>query len=72
MLHLAAVWPRLSVRCDGIYRDKTAEHKINEESIFRKSQKYVRMSDLCRLNTRGVVFYLVWLLRCKRLSYIKH
>lgn len=56
MLHLAAVWPQLSVRRDGIYRDKTAEHRMDEESLLRKSQKYVRMSDLCSLNTPGVVF----------------
>lgn len=41
MLHLAAVWPRLPVRPDGICRDKTAEHKISEQSTFRKSRKYV-------------------------------
>lgn len=40
MLHLAAVWPQLSVRRDGIRRDRTAKHKINGKSIFRKSQKY--------------------------------
>lgn len=56
MLHLAAVWPQLSVRRDGIYRDKTVEHSMDEKSLLRKSQKYVRMSDLCSLNTPGVVF----------------
>lgn len=36
-----SVWPQLSVRHDGICRDKTSEHKLNEKSIFRKSQQYV-------------------------------
>lgn len=40
MLQLAAVWPQLSVRRDRIRRDRTAKHKINGKSIFRKSQEY--------------------------------
>lgn len=64
-----SIWPQLSVRRDGICRDKTAEHKINEKSIFRKSQKYVRCLTSAAWIHDGQYFILSGC--CKRLSYIR-
>lgn len=58
MLHLAAVWPQLSVRRDGIRRDRTAKHKINGKSIFRKSQKYAGCLTSAA-STPGLVLYFI-------------